>query len=105
MAEIHMQLADALHFGRALSTQAKEIRKQLNEYIDGMPLPEGSTGLQRANLKMWMNHYMDGVCSFESLNNLLNQWGLATLLKMPPHEMEVDADGKLTVYEVVERNE
>jgi len=98
MPEVHLQLADALHQGRALTMMQKEIRSQLNDYMDNMLLPEGTNGCQRLTIKIWSNHYMDGMCSFESLRNILMNMGLADLFTEPPHELEIDKNGNVKIY-------
>lgn len=95
-----MNLTDSIHYVRGATKFLNGIREQLEEFIDVMPLPEGTEPIQRANIKLWLNHYMDGACSYESLKNILKYWGFDGLLKPPIHEMEVNEDGELKVYDV-----
>lgn len=97
---MEMNLLDSLNYVRSTSMFLKGIRKQLDDYIDTMPLPEGTDDLKRTNVKLWLHHYMDGSCSLESLNNILRYWGLSELLKPQIHEMEVNESGELKVYNV-----
>lgn len=98
MASIDMNLIESLHYVRSTTLFLNAIRKQLEEYIDVMPLPEGTDNLKRANIKLWLQHYMNGICSFESLNNILKYWGVSELLKPPIHEIEVNEDGELKIF-------
>ena len=98
MANINMSFVDGIHNGRCLTMMAKEMRSGLNEYMDTMTLPEGTDSCQRANIKLWVNKYIDGDCSFKSLNNLLTHVGFGQLLESSIHEVEVDKSGKITIY-------
>ena len=100
MSQICMDFLDSINYVRSTSALLKSIRDQFDEYLDTMPLPEGTDNIQRANIKLWIHHYMNGNCSMESLKNMMNALGVPELLKQKTHELEVDADGKLTVYEV-----
>lgn len=95
-----MMLADALHYVRTTSILLNTIRKQLGEYMDTMPLPEGADDIKRAGIKMWLNHYMDGDCSYETLGNVLKTLGVKELLKPQIHEMEVSESGELKIYSI-----
>lgn len=100
MSQICMDFIDSINYVRSTSALLKSIREQLDEYFDTMPLPEGTDHIQRANIKLWVHHYMDGNCSMESLTNMMTILGYSDLFKQRVHELEVDSDGELTVYEV-----
>ena len=99
MAEFDMSFLDAIQLGRSLTTLQKQVREQIDEHMKTMQFPEGADGAQRETAKIWVNHYMNGACSLESLNNLMMHMGFADMFKQRPHELEVDKDGKLTIYE------
>lgn len=105
MSQICMDFLDSINYVRSTSALMKSIREQLDEYFDTMPLPDGTDKIQRANIKLWIHHYMDGNCSMESLKNMLNKLGFPELIRQKTHELEVNADGELTVYKVLKNGD
>ena len=102
MAGWNMNFADAIQLIHVLKSSAKELGDQFDNYLDNMPLPESIDSCGRATIKMWCHHYINSVCSLESLANMLNKMGVGRLLELPPYQMEYDRDGNLKIYEVKE---
>ena len=105
MAQWNMPFCEAIQFARSLIKSANEVTSSLDDYMDTMPLPEGTDTAKRLTVKIWVHHYWNGTCSLESLNNLLKSMGLERLLDMPPHEIEVDKDGHISIYKIKEEKQ
>ena len=98
MATISMNFLDAINTVRCLKDLTKDFSQQLTEYIKTMPLPNDVTDVQRLTLQIWVDHYTKGECSLESLQNISESIGCGGLFTLPPYQLEVSKDGKLTVY-------
>ena len=105
MAEFDMSFVDAIQLGRSLTILQKQVRDQIEEHMNTMPFPESADTAMRETAKIWVRHYMNGACSLESLNNLMMHMGFSDMFRQRPHELEVDKDGKLKIYEVQKRGD
>lgn len=98
--DIDVSFVEALNLGRALNLLQKQTREQINAHLDEMPFPPGTDNCMRATAKIWVNHFMDGACSLETLNNVMRKMGFADMMQQPPHELEMNEAGEIKMYQI-----
>ena len=98
MRTVHMSFAEGVHTAMHLSRLTKDVCEGLDEYMETMPLPEGADEIKRMTVSMWVHHYINGTCSFDSLLNIAGTMGLRQLFDEPPKELECDAKGEIHVW-------
>ena len=100
MKTVHMSFTEGVHAAMHLSRLTKDVCDGLDEYMKTMPLPEGTDEIKRATLKIWVHHYINGTCSFESLLNVARTMGLRQLFDEPPKELECDENGEIRMWRI-----
>jgi len=94
---MNMLLMDAIDTAKYMQLMVERTKKGIEESIERLPIADTA---KMETLKMWVNRYIDGGTSYESLCNIAKMFGVEKMTQRENREeVNIDENGKLVVYE------
>lgn len=87
-----MTLQENLRSIRMLHLMINSEMTKLHTYLD---YAVGMDKVEANNIKIWIDHYINGECSFESLKNIAQMLGFPDLFNDRKYAFEVTSEGKI----------